>query len=1441
MSSSPSFGDFKAYPVTSGNSLYTAWSFGSFDESSYIPQDLYIYVTPYNDTGAGNTISAPVVVPLRDLSGNLTTEFTIDNNTEGMSFDIENGVEYQLLAQLVYINTTNSDSVESVNSIQSIVVCSTIPETPNFECYPATNAFVLKLLNNNVPPASPTSVSPFDGYGVLKGIFLTYADKTKLFSQFIANDASNTLYTREIITDVSLNEYEVSIASYNYNSTTAPNGKKVAWGGRSANSQSQVVVVNDRPGPVKNLQVYESMADVSANLQPNYNYVSNTIKWEIPDTGATPDNITGYNVYRDGTRITQVDKTDYSYIDNASILQVGQVYTYNVTATNSNGEGTKNSTGVSIKAVIFPTQTLFTVDPSGDEQLALKVTNGPNGFNNYLFDFSSNVTTGGYQSSNPFLVSSLTDGVEYFFTVSTQASSVNKQGTIYKTSYWTPLVSGKPYNPTIITNPSNIQAYVLDPSSVPTGTVKLSWINATSNNDFSANMIYRLESKLAGSPDASYVLQHTASCISGESSEYTFPSGVLRLGSSYDFRVKNIENGTGADAGKKAESGYSSVIQAKPFVVPGPVRNLTLFNPTTTDFSYSFLAPLDNGGLNLQAYRAKLYLLNDGSNVLLDTQNNVNDVSGNLSTIFPNDIKQGSQYKLVVESHVSDASLNTTDFYGQEVSTINFTKPAGLNGPDVVNASNGSLLNGIQINWATNVEYNELDASNVVFKIYSNGGALPLATGVSGTSYLDETPIIGSIHDYQVVPVVNGVAASYVPGVTPTPTAEIVRLHTPAQATDLHVSDITINSVTLNWTASIGGSGNDASLNYLWTLTDASNNIDASGVTLDTSVNVINLDDASVYTFKVKCGVQNPADNEIFYNDTSVPEYQFGLYGQVPKPGDITLYSSFNALLANLSDAVDVSGLVFSHYRLEVATDASFINDLKTYNTLYSEFYIPELTQGNRYFVRVTNVYKNIINDSILSPVSNTKLGIPTISPSQPTGLSASTNSQNSITVYWDIPVSNANTPNPDLYAVNFGTDPSNVIQGLSFDRLNDFSNNGTQYYKTITNLSYGKIYYMNVVAGIQILESIAVSQPSRTVTAVPYNKPGAPTNFQNFPGSTTIKSKWSAPSDAGGAGQGSNSPLYYRLEVATDLSFVNNLKVQTEILANEYTTLDLALNTDYYCRVKSYFKVQNNINTLSESDYVTSGVIKTQREPTAPSLTELEATNTATTGREVKLQYSIDPSFSGNWYLRRQIYSPSDVKLSDYTQTNTASFATNNQYIDITDVPGTGNDNIHFLNGNKIQYILDVSYDIANGDDIFLSSQPSAFVVPYGRPIPTDQSGNAIDLSQCIVPLDLSGSEYSQFKFRINKNGSDVNSLVAVGLSNQGEAYVLNPTNPGISYSNVQIDGKIAENQYGEIIMEYGVNVNMVDNTMVIASNSGGALVAKQPSNGAFGPDTTV
>ncbi len=1461
---SSAFASFNAYPVSAGNAIYTQWSFSSSFITNYkaTTNFLYLLVTDASAVAAGNSISSVVVIPLKDASGNLTTSYTVTSETPGMRFAIQNGTRYQFMAQVVY---TASGTITSSNSAQSVVMCSTIPSIPNFVLTPLTGSFSFQLLTD--AGTTPQPISEFDGYGVLQGVFVTYSSANQLYSTFVANDASNNLYSEAQLVSCPLDTYEVSISSYNY---TSSNG--VYWGGRSDTSPSQIVVIDDTPGPVEDLTVFETMRDLSANVQQTYTYVSNTLTWSQPIYGASAETITSYNIYRNSSLInvfTDLSSGTMTYVDSDNTLTVGTLYTYAVAGVNENGEGT--SVDTTITGVVFPTITAFTADPSGSQQLYLQVSLGANGFplSSYSYDYSYNTAGSTPQTipgPNPYLLAGLTNGSTYYLQAASSVPSLTDPSSVY-TTVITNTISAVPYNP-VLDGATDVSTNPLDISGNPSGSILLSWTNPANPIGITGTQVYNLYRKLTSAGDSTYTLINSSTIIPSSRSSYN--DSAVVLGTSYTYKIVNVlTSGTKVITSDGTVS--TSII---PFLAPSAVQNLSLFQPTVTDMSYSYTAPSAMGGYPLSAYYCSVYNLSDGSSVpIVVNYNNGATLKGFLSTIAGTTLTQGNQYKLVVSAAVSgnNGTGSNSTFYGATASAINFTVPSGINSPAVSNASSitNTIYNGIMIDWSTNSDYTTLDASNATFNIYKNASPLAIASGVTGTNYLDTTAVVGTDVRYQVVAVVNGVAAAFSGGLTPTPSVEIRSIRLPNQvAGPITAYNITNTTIDFSWNASTNGSGLAATaLRYSYTLTNqTTGTIDASGVTTTTSASISSgLTASGKYTISVEAGIYT---NSTFYFNTVNPATtSVSLYNSAPRGSYSAIYgsntyvgTSSGALLTNIVNSTDISGLTFVSYTQQVATDVSFTNVISNTSSTSSEFYVTGLINGTTYYLRCAYIYENSLSVLVQGAWSPIQTGVPAISPNQPNGLEANTTgASSSIILYWNVPDPNAGV-SPNTYSVQYGTNPDDLISDLSFNPVASYPvvivNGVYKYSKNIQGLSAGTVYYLNVVAAVAGAQ-IAVSQPSVTIEAIPYTQPSAPQNLIAAASATSIDLTWTTPSTTGGAGQGSNGPLLYSAQIATDVSFTNILQTIDGISLTTCTFENLIDGSTYNVRVNAYFDVQSS-GFVSSGPYELKNGVTTQNPPVNPIL-NFTAVNTAGTGtstqkgKYVTVSWSWDTNFAGSVILQRQISDPDGVSLNGFYTVATASYSVGGSasktFIDQGLTADASNSSVNFLNGNRMVYRLLSTY---NGypQQTITTTQASSYVVPFSDPIATDASGNPINASNVITPITPDGSgNYSSFYFRINKNGAPINSIVAVGLSSDEQVVpVITQSNPDIVYNNPQTNavvvtgvsniGGIAKNQYSNYMLTYTIGgvPAQVSNTLGVESNAAGALVVKQPVNGKFG-----
>ena len=152
------------------------------------------------------------------------------------------------------------------------------------------------------------------------------------------------------------------------------------------------------------------------------------------------------------------------------------------------------------------------------------------------------------------------------------------------------------------------------------------------------------------------------------------------------------------------------------------------------------------------------------------------------------------------------------------------------------------------------------------------------------------------------------------------------------------------------------------------------------------------------------------------------------------------------------------------------------------------------------------------------------------------------------------------------------------------------------------------------------------------------------------------------------------------------------------------------------------------------------------------------------------------------------------------------------------------------FLNGNTMTYDVSVNYSYNNTTQHYDAVANSA--IPFGLPIPTDQSGNAIDLSMVIVPTDLSNNEFSTINVKINKNGRDLISLIMVAEGPDGTVVYDNAAPSAIVYNNVLVPGQIAAGQW----TNYPITIHATDKftkVLGLIINPAGTELADYPNGG--------
>lgn len=1400
------------------------WSFNHLTSSEV--QQMYLYVSK-KGVASGGSISSTIILPKLDSSGNLTKHYMLENTNPDLTFPLVIGETYEVILQVVY---KKSGQVKGITSNTQLVVAGSIPSVPNFTLQYSDS--LIRVTLKDAQNQQPTQNSEFDGYIPLTGVMITFSSGSNLQCKFFDN-SNNNLYDGFMdISAVTGTTYEVSVATYNFTEdpSCSYNGALVSYGGRSAVSEAQLITVLDVPSAPLNFEAYETMRDLSN--ASTYTYVSNTLNWQNP-TYPTPAELLSFQIYRNGALIhTTTDISGsghiYSYEDESPGLVAGNEVTYKVAGVNANGLGLFATTDMS--NVVFPRIVNFTATPDGSGAVHLIATPLVNGFNSCTYDFSYNGSVRHTSIDNSYNATGLPNNQEQLFQVRIDCSSNTLQTKSYESS-WVD-ATAIPYDPSL-NSPTNVDLSNVDINGQPLdGKLELSWTDSSNASPIQGLMSAEIEIQVA-QPFQPWTPVAVVNGSEAQNHQYMITG--LTNGVNYNVRVKNyIINSI---LNQRADSDWVVDGPLAPFAAPGPVTSLQMDASGTDTLKFSYVAPVVPLLFqNLITYDLSLNNLNGGVTTSVGSETDYTDVSGTIpSVITGTSLDAGSHYELFVTPKVNGVS-------GQTTSVKAFTDPSGVTCSIENTDNSGNLLRYIDVSW----NHGTNDPSNVSYNIYVNGKPIPTAPGIIGTEYLDSNLSVGSNYYYQVVPVVNGVAGEYVPGYTPTPSSPLPALQPPEQVTSATFYDVSINGFDVSWNNSINKSGlADGELRYKVELIDPSGNLDTSANDLTGNNETFNNLTKPWYEVNIYAGVSY--ESTFFYNKLNPYSNIVYLYNSIPLP-NLALHPSLNAILSDWTTN-DVSGLTFQNSTVELATDASFINVEKTVTLDSNEFYFDQLTNGQTYYARVKNNYiiSNVVKSSEWSATQET---VPGPAPAQPLNLSVDASSGN-CTLHWDVPLQSP--VNPTHYALCVSKDLNDIIPNtLTWVKLADLSSNVSQYFKNITvdndndALDDGTLYYFTVIAGLEIQTgsgtTYRVSQPATSVSAVPYTTPTAVTNFYASSDIQSITLNWFPPNTNGGAGVGTNGPLKYTAEIARDASFNFIVSTVTNITNNvmgmSHTFTGLDLETRYSVRVRAYFNINNNPSTPSIGPWVEDLEIYTGDSPIQPGIIEIVREGTPV-GKQVQLRWLVDSNFGDNsMVLKRTIKGPagnvleSGVVVLSKVDVSGTDLSSNNVY---NHIDSQGSDS--FLNGNSMEYTLDISYNYLSGSKHFTSSTSRA-AVPFGKPLATDFSGSLIDLSDVIIPVNQDGAgNFSIIDVEINKNGSDLVSFVVLGLTPAGstEAIPVLDVDPStIIYNNVQENGKIAANQHAKHRLNLGSSVASV---LQIQSNAVGTLITDKPYGSVMTP----
>jgi hypothetical protein len=518
----------------------------------------------------------------------------------------------------------------------------------------------------------------------------------------------------------------------------------------------------------------------------------------------------------------------------------------------------------------------------------------------------------------------------------------------------------------------------------------------------------------------------------------------------------------------------------------------------------------------------------------------------------------------------------------------------------------------------------------------------------------------------------------------------------------------------------------------------------------------------------------------------------------------------------------DPSGLSFSYNTIYVN---GVINQTITNADNNYSAYIYPLLNGTSYSITVSTTYTDNGGEYVETAKSSTVPGMPMQSPSQPSDLTTSTSTNDSVTLSWLVPSQLDTVTNYSIYL-----DGSCAYSHIP---LSDISYNNNRYDYLFHLTPVGVKYNVELVAESLLNNgTYSVSQPA-TATVTSYTQPGTPGTSTVVVNNSKITYNWTPPSDSGGAGQGGNGPLMYNLYIynASDLSNALSTTNYSVVNPNQglTTTVNgLTNNTYYIAQVQSTFLI-NGTTQSSKSAYATFASVT----PTVGPNTSYLIASPNSTG-EINISWGIDNSFNAisaysGYTLFRTIQNSLGVKIVSKTAITPAagSSATALTYTDSSGSTGTSS---QFINGNQMIYDLTVNYGPS-----FYSTYPTTLsTIPRSTPYPCNTSGVELSDASCIVMTTTAGK--TNCVATVCVNGSNLISYYGIGMDASLVPYVINnitsdpskytitQTNP--SYPNVAI------NQIAQITFKYDTSIGDI---LGIFSNSVGSLTASSPPDGMF------
>jgi PQQ-dependent dehydrogenase (s-GDH family) len=715
---------------------------------------------------------------------------------------------------------------------------------------------------------------------------------------------------------------------------------QVIWAGDSNNWQypqnfGDLVLIT-----TADTQAPSAPTDLAAS---NLAQTSLTLNWT-----ASADNVdvTGYDIFRNGTKINSSLVTTTNF--NVTGLTVATAYQFYVQAKDAAGNTSPNSNTINVTTPDTQAPTVPTSLAASDvTQTSLTLTwtastdnvgvTGYDIFQNGIKINESLVTGTGHN------VTGLTAATAYAFYI----QATDAAGNVSANSTTLNITTLSPPDTEAPSDPANLTA-----SSIAQSSLTLNWDASTDNTGVTGYDVFQNGTKI------------NLSLVTGMSYIVTGLSAVTQ----YGFYVQAKDA-----AGNISGNSNTVDITTPDTEAPAPPTGLATSGLTQTSFTLNWNAATDNVGVT-------------GYDVYQDNVK-INTVPLTVLSYPVAGLTAATAYQFYVQA--SDAAGNTTNSSILTVTTLAPpdteapTVPSGLAAPAITQSS-------LTLTWIASTD----DRGVAGYDIYQNGTKINSGL-VASTSYAVSGLTALTAYDFYVVAsdaAGNVSVNSEILSVT-TPDTEA-----PSAPSNLSHNDLTANSLTLNWTASVDNiavTGYDVYQN--------GTKINTVPVTV-TTYDVIGLTQAASYSFFVKAldnaGNASANSNTITVTtpDTEAPSAPSNLQASNLTAASVTLNWTASA------DNTGVTG--YDVYQDNVKINSSPVASLSyTVNGLTTlasyDFYVVALDAAGN-----------------ISAASNTiTVTIPDIqAPSAPSGLAAVNVTASALTLNWTASTDNVGVTGYDIY-----------------------------------------------------------------------------------------------------------------------------------------------------------------------------------------------------------------------------------------------------------------------------------------------------------------------------------------------------------------------------------------------------------------------------------------